>query len=119
MKSLLENWKMVSIENIHSLTDFRHNAKKYVEQLQTTKSPLVLTVNGEAAIVVEDAQAFQATQDRLRQLEAEIEALKKLEALRAAVAVGAEQAERGQFSRRSFDEIVAAAHTAVTDAESP
>ena len=109
---------MISIENIHSLTDFRNNAKKYVEQLQTTKSPLVLTVNGEAAIVVEDAQAFQATQDRLRQLEAEVEALKQLEALRAAVAVGVEQAERGQFSPRSFDEIIAATHATVTTTES-
>ena len=109
----------ISTQNIRSLTDFRNNAKQYVEQLQTTKSPLVLTVNGEAAIVVEDAQAFQANQDRLHQLEAENEALKRLEELRAAVAVGAEQAERGQFSPRSFDEIVAAAHRTVTATESP
>lgn len=35
---------MVSLQNIQSLTDFRHNAKKYVEQLQTTQALLVLTV---------------------------------------------------------------------------
>ncbi|MEM9215177.1 MAG: type II toxin-antitoxin system Phd/YefM family antitoxin [Cyanobacteria bacterium P01_F01_bin.150] len=43
---------MVPVDNIRSLTDFRHNAKQYVEQVQTTKSPLLLTVNGEASVVV-------------------------------------------------------------------
>ena len=50
---------MVSLQNIQSLTDFRHNAKKYVEQLQTTQAPLVLTVNGKAAVVVEAAEAYE------------------------------------------------------------
>ncbi|MEL6603255.1 MAG: HNH endonuclease signature motif containing protein [Cyanobacteria bacterium J06614_10] len=34
--------------------------------------------------------------------------------LKDAVAVGAEQAEQGQFSQRSFDEIIAAAQSAVS-----
>ncbi len=104
---------MIHVDNIRSLTEFRHNAKKYVEQLQTSKMPIVLTVNGEAAVIVEDARAYQETQDRIRQLEEEVRVL-KLEALRAAVAVGAEQAEQGRFSPRNFDEIIAAAHAAVT-----
>lgn len=103
---------MVSLKNIQSLTDFRHNAKKYVEQLQSTQAPLVLTVNGKAAVVVEAAEAYDAYQERIRQLEAEINEL-KLIALKEAVAVGAEQAEQGKFSQRSFDEIIAAAQLAV------
>ena len=63
---------MVSLQNIQSLTDFRHNAKKYVEQLQTTQAPLVLTVNGKAAVVVEAAEAYEAYQARIRELEAEV-----------------------------------------------
>jgi prevent-host-death family protein len=78
---------MVALKNIHSLTDFRHNAKKYVEQLQETKSPLVLTVNGKAVLVVEDADSYEA--------------------------MGAEQAEQGKFSKRSFDEIIAAAQSSI------
>lgn len=105
---------MVSLKNIHSLTDFRHNAKKYVEQLQETKAPLVLTVNGKAVIVVEDAESYDAYQQRIRALEEEIQSL-KLSALREAVAIGAEQAEQGKFSKRSFDEIIAAAHASVTE----
>lgn len=103
---------MVSLKNIHSLTDFRHNAKKYVEQLQTNKSPLVLTVNGKAVIVVEDAETYEGYQQRIRALEDEVKAL-KLSALKEAVAVGAEQAEQGKFSQRSFDEIIAAAQASV------
>lgn len=105
---------MVPLTNIYSLTDFRHNAKKYVEQMQATKSPLVLTVNGKAAIVVEDAEAYEAQQQRIRVLEEEVKAL-KLSVLKEAVALGAEQAEQGKFSRRSFDEIIAAAQAAVAE----
>lgn len=103
---------MVPLKNIQSLTDFRHNAKKYVEQLQSTQTPLVLTVNGKAAVVVEAAEAYESYQVRIRELEAEVNEL-KLAALREAVALGAEQAERGQLSQRSFDEIIAAAQSAI------
>ncbi|MBE9063290.1 type II toxin-antitoxin system prevent-host-death family antitoxin [cf. Phormidesmis sp. LEGE 11477] len=104
---------MVSLQNIQSLTDFRHSAKKYVEQLQTTQAPLVLTVNGKAVVVVEAAEAYEAYQARIRELEAEVMAL-KLQTLKDAVAIGAQQAEQGQFSDRSFDEIIAAAQSAVS-----
>ena len=39
---------------------------------------------------------------------------KEVQALKEAVAQGVEQAENGQFSKRSFDEIIAAARAAVT-----
>lgn len=105
---------MVSLTNIHSLTDFRHNAKKFAEQVQITQTPLVLTVNGRAALVVEDVASFEAYQNRIRELEKEVQAL-KLAALKEAVDIGAEQAESGQFSKRSFDEIIAAAAAAIRE----
>jgi len=104
---------MVHLTNIYSLTDFRHNAKKFVEELQATKAPIVLTVNGRAAAVLEDVASFEAYQKRIRELEEENQAL-KLVALKEAIALGAQQADRGQFSKRSFDEIISAAHAAVT-----
>lgn len=97
---------MISLENIRSLTDFRQNTKMYVERLQQTKQPLVLTVNGEAVIVVEDAKTFQQMQSRLQQLEQENQALKQ-HALQAAVDVGWQQAEQGIFSSKSLDDIEA------------
>jgi prevent-host-death family protein len=85
----------ISLKNIHSLTEFKRNANVYVEQVRNTLSPLVLTVNGEAAVVVQDAAGFQATLDRLHELEAELQEL-KLSTLRHDVQVGIEQIDKGQ-----------------------
>lgn len=92
---------MINLENIHSLTDFKRNASNYIEQIRETKTPLVLTVNGEAAVIVQDALAFQQLLDRLNQVEEELR-LMKLEALRRDVAVGIEQLENGQYDE--YDE---------------
>jgi prevent-host-death family protein len=56
---------MFSLQNIHSLTDFKRNANTYIESIRSTKAPIVLTVNGEAAVVVQDAMVFQDLVDRL------------------------------------------------------
>ena len=55
----------INLENIQTLTDFKRNAKEYVERVKTTKSPLILTVNGKAEVVVHEARAFQEMLDRL------------------------------------------------------
>ena len=67
---------MFTLDNIHSLTDFRRNAGNYAEQIRQKKTPMVLTVNGEAALVVHDAHAFQELLDRLQQFEKELAQLK-------------------------------------------
>ena len=97
---------MIDLSNIHSLSDFRQNTKKYVEQLQADRAPLVLTINGEASIVVEDASMFQETQNRLRQLEEELHAI-KYEQLKAAVMAGVQQMERGAFGTKTLEDIEA------------
>jgi prevent-host-death family protein len=58
--STLAKPEVIDLRNIHSLTDFKRNANAYVEQLQATQLPLVLTVNGKAAVVVQEAGAFQS-----------------------------------------------------------
>jgi prevent-host-death family protein len=45
--------------DIHSLTDFKKNTSEFVEQLKQTGEPLVLTINGKAELVVQDAAAYQ------------------------------------------------------------
>ena len=50
---------MFSTSDIHSLTDFQRNAKDHVQRLTSTKRPEVLTVNGKAQLVVQDAQAYE------------------------------------------------------------
>jgi len=47
-------------KDIHSLTEFKRNTTELVENLKRTKHPLVLTVNGKAELVVQDAESYQA-----------------------------------------------------------
>lgn len=50
---------MINPTDIHSLSEFQRNAKQLVAQLQQTGDPHVLTVNGKAALVVQDAESYQ------------------------------------------------------------
>jgi prevent-host-death family protein len=85
----------ISLKNIQSLTEFKRNANVYVEQVRTDRSPLVLTINGKAAVVVQDADSFQATVDRLQAAETELQSL-KLAQLRQDLQVGLDQLSQGQ-----------------------
>lgn len=87
---------MIRVQDIRSLTDFRRNTKEFVERLRQTRDPMVLTVNGEAAIVVQDAVAYEATTERLQQLETEVQQLQEAN-LKQALAVGIEQLDAGQY----------------------
>ena len=54
---------MIDIKNVHSLSDFRRNAKAHVRRLKKTGKPQVLTVKGEAELVVQSAEAYQQLLD--------------------------------------------------------
>lgn len=45
--------------DIQSLTTFRRSSGEFLRQLKKTKRPVVLTVNGKAEAVVQDAEAYQ------------------------------------------------------------
>ena len=45
--------------DIQTLSEFKQNASKMVKQVQETKQPLVLTVNGKPAAVLQDPDSFQ------------------------------------------------------------
>lgn len=47
------------LRDIQTLSDFKQNASKIVKEIQETKEPVVLTVNGKAAVVVQDAESYQ------------------------------------------------------------
>ena len=93
---------MVNVQNIHSLTEFKRNANSYIETIRSTKAPIVLTVNGEAAVVVQDAIEYQALIDRLKTDEDEINEL-KLECLRKEVEVGLKDLREGRFTTYTVD----------------
>jgi prevent-host-death family protein len=57
--------------DIHSLTDFKRKTSEFINQLKETGEPVVLTINGKAELVVQDAAAYQ----RLRQVAEEARVL--------------------------------------------
>jgi hypothetical protein len=45
--------------DINSLSNFKRKTPEFMEQLKETRSPLVLTVNGVAELVVQSAESYQ------------------------------------------------------------
>ncbi len=86
----MANTLRLDLNDIRSVTDFQRNAKVHVARLKKTKAPMVLTVNGSAAIVVQDASAYQKLQNRIEELESEREFV-------AAVRVGLADVEAGRI----------------------
>jgi PHD/YefM family antitoxin component YafN of YafNO toxin-antitoxin module len=80
---------VVDLKEIRSVTDFQRNAKTHVARIRKSKAPLVLTVNGQAAIVVQDAVAYQQLLSRVGELEDELAAV-------AAIRVGLEDKRAGR-----------------------
>ena len=46
-------------KDIQSLTTFRRRSGDFMKQIKKSKRPVVLTVNGKVAAVVQDAEAYQ------------------------------------------------------------
>jgi K+-sensing histidine kinase KdpD len=61
---------MLDLANdIRSLSDFKRNTVDLLDRLRKTGHPLVLTINGKAELVVQDAGAYQALLDRVEAIE--------------------------------------------------
>ena len=50
-------------KDIQSLTTFRRRSGDFMKQLRKSKRPVVLTVKGKAAAIVQDAEAYQRLLD--------------------------------------------------------
>jgi PHD/YefM family antitoxin component YafN of YafNO toxin-antitoxin module len=55
--------------DIDSLSNFKRNTPKFIEQMKETKEPVILTINGKAEIVIQEARAYQTLLNRLDYLE--------------------------------------------------
>jgi prevent-host-death family protein len=62
---LLRLVAMLDTRNIYPLSDFQRNAKDFVSRLKESQKPIVLTVNGKAAMVIQDAESYQELLDSL------------------------------------------------------
>jgi prevent-host-death family protein len=55
--------------DIRSLSDFKRNTSEFLDRLKKTGNPLVLTINGKAQVVVQDAEAHQELLERVKTIE--------------------------------------------------
>jgi len=54
---------MIHINDVLAMTTFCRNPARFMKQLKETKRPSILTVNGKAEAVVQDAEAYQRLLD--------------------------------------------------------
>jgi len=85
-------------KDIQSLTTFRRRSGEFMKQLRKSKRPVVLTVRGKAAAVVQDAEAYQRLLDIAARVDEE-------EGIRQ----GLEDAKKGKIrpAKEFFDEFEA------------
>jgi prevent-host-death family protein len=57
-------------KDIHSLSDFKRNTSEFLERMRGSGHPLVLTINGKAELVVQDAASYQKLLARIDEMEA-------------------------------------------------
>jgi PHD/YefM family antitoxin component YafN of YafNO toxin-antitoxin module len=50
---------MIDLENIYALSEFNRNSRGFIRKLKKSGKPAVLTVNGQAEVVVQSADAYQ------------------------------------------------------------
>lgn len=69
--------------DIHPLTEFKRKTTVFMSRMKKTHKPVVLTINGKAELVVQDAESYQQILDRLERFEA-------VEAIRLGIAAAEE-----------------------------
>jgi prevent-host-death family protein len=70
-------------QDIHPLTDFKRKTTDFMKRMRKSRRPVILTVNGKAELVVQDAESYQQILDRLERFEA-------VEAIRLGIAAAEE-----------------------------
>jgi prevent-host-death family protein len=55
--------------DIKSLSTFKRDSARVLKQLRSTKEPVILTVHGEAALVVQDVESYQTLLDAKERME--------------------------------------------------
>ena len=58
------------------MSDFKRNSRECLERMRDTGNPVVLTINGKAEVVVQDAASYQKLLDYIDEMEA-LEGIKR------------------------------------------
>jgi hypothetical protein len=67
---------MIALQDIRSLTDFQRNTRAHLRRLKSSGRPAVLTVNGRAELIVQDATAFEDMLDAIRGIQRGLDEMK-------------------------------------------
>lgn len=93
---------LIDLREVRSVTDFQRNLKDYVGRLKGRKSPLVLTVNGRAELIVQDAESYQALLDRLDRAETVAAIRQGMKQIARGEGISLKQAERRLRTKHGF-----------------
>ncbi len=93
---------MIDLREVRSVTEFQRNLKDYVGRLKESKIPLVLTVNGRAELIVQDAESYQMLLDRLERAETVAAIRQGMEQLERGKGISLRQAERRLRKKHGF-----------------
>ena len=83
---------MIDLREIKSVTEFQKNIKSYVHQLKGSRVPMVLTVNGKAELVVQNAETYQELLDEVEKARFIAAVNKGIQEMKAGLGVDAKQA---------------------------
>jgi len=87
-----------------TLSTFKRDTAKLVRQMKKTKKPVVLTVNGKAELVVQDAESYQELLEAKDRMEA-IEGIKRgLESMKRNAGKPAEKFFQDFFADKGIPE---------------
>jgi prevent-host-death family protein len=90
--------------DIQSLSVFKRDSAKFMRQLKKTKEPIVLTVNGKASIVVQDAESYEELLHAKEKMDALHGIQKGLADLRAGRTTPSDEFFEDFFSRYNIPE---------------
>ena len=90
--------------DIQSLSTFKRDTAKFLRQMKKTKEPVVLTVNGKAELVVQDAASYQELLEAKDRIEA-IEGIRRgLESMKRKAGKPAQQFFEELFQQKGIPE---------------
>jgi PHD/YefM family antitoxin component YafN of YafNO toxin-antitoxin module len=93
---------MIDLREVRSVTEFQRNLKEHVGRLKGKKTPLVLTVNGRAELIVQDAHSYQALLNRLERAETLAAIRQGMEELKRGEGISLQEAEQKLRKKHGF-----------------
>jgi PHD/YefM family antitoxin component YafN of YafNO toxin-antitoxin module len=93
---------MIDLREVRSVTEFRRKIREYVGRIKENKTPLVLTVNSRAELVVQDAEGYRIMLERLERAETLASIRRGMEQFDRGEGIPLEQAEERLRKKHGF-----------------